>query len=115
MVDFYEEQNWFLLGHRNVRISRASRMNVGVSVYIISMRHNCSCSKNRQTEWDHVRLTGEVSKSLTATMDRPGSSGTQSRGVKRFWHVYVLWLGGSIGETWRQSVTQRDGRALHYV
>ena len=29
-------------------------------------------------------MTGEVSKSLTATMDRPGTSGTQSRGVKRF-------------------------------
>lgn len=29
-------------------------------------------------------MTGEVSKSLTATMDRPGPSGTQSRGVKRF-------------------------------
>ena len=29
-------------------------------------------------------MTGDVSKSLTATMDRPGPSGTQSRGVKRF-------------------------------
>ena len=29
-------------------------------------------------------MTGEVSKSLTAAMDRPGPSGTQSRDVKRF-------------------------------
>jgi len=29
-------------------------------------------------------VTGEVSKSLTATMDRLGTSGTQSGGVERF-------------------------------
>jgi len=32
----------------------------------------------------------EASKGLTATMDRPGPSGTQSRGVKRFLSVHEL-------------------------
>ena len=35
-------------------------------------------------------MTGEVSKSLTATMDRPGPSGIQSRGVKYFLSKHEL-------------------------
>ena len=49
--------------------------------YVISV---AALKIDSQTECDHFRVTGEVSKSLTATMDRPGTSGTQSRGVKRF-------------------------------
>ena len=35
-------------------------------------------------------MAREASKGLTATMDRPGPSGTQSRGVKRFLSVHEL-------------------------
>jgi len=35
--------------------------------------------------------------------------------ISPFWHAYVLWLGGLLVKTWRQSDTRRDVRALHDV
>jgi hypothetical protein len=43
-----------------------------------------------QTEWDLFHATREASKSLAATTDRLGPSGTQSRGFKCFLSEHKL-------------------------